>query len=174
MNLREATAAKHKEAESMPFNQRLMGGTLTPEEYINYLRSQLDIFQTIESAFGVPHSDMMRTENVLDDLTELGVIDIAARGEATGRYCAYLRTLDYQTVLPHVYLNYMAVMMGGQLMRDKVPTSGRMYDFGSKENLQKLVSVIRGLKTDESWIDEVNRGYDFIIDILKELDNIKQ
>jgi heme oxygenase len=172
MNLREATTAKHKEAESVPFNQRLMRGELTHEEYGRYLTVQYNIFDTIESKFGLPRTDLFRADLILDDLTELGVIDITTLGPNARLYCDYLRGLDYKSAQPHIYLNYMAILMGGQMMKSKVIGSGRMYDFGDSSNVRHLAKIIRNDIKDD-WADEVNKGYEFIISILNELNDTK-
>lgn len=172
MNLREATAAKHKEAETMPFNQRMISGQMSADEYSLWLRNQYHIFNTIESTFGLPHTAMFRSELILDDLTELGIIDITPVGQATNDYCEYLRGLNYDTVYPHIYLNYMAIMMGGQLIKSKVVGSGRMYEFDGSNTIRDIVAIISKNSKDE-WIGEVNKGYEFVIAILKELNNIK-
>ena len=59
----------------------------------------------------------------------------------------------------------MALMFGGQIMKSKVPGKGRMYDF---DNVPELVAMIRGIQKDE-WADEVNKGFQYIINILDEL-----
>ena len=55
MELKEATAAKHKEAERMLFNVKMFKGELTEEQYAKYLLSQLEIFSSIEENFELPH-----------------------------------------------------------------------------------------------------------------------
>jgi hypothetical protein len=57
-------------------------------------------------------------------------------------------------------------MFGGQQMKKKVPSSGKMYEF---ENTKEGMQAIRKLQKDE-WAEEVNKGYDFIIEIFNELD----
>lgn len=174
MSIRELTAQKHKQAEQMPFNQKIMEGKITEKEYADYLRSQYDIFSTIEAKFGLPHSEMTRSENILDDLTTLGVEDLGSPGNKTREYCNYLSSLNsFEEVFPHIYLNYMAVMMGGQILKSKVPGSGRMYDFVDGETFREIVKKIRDTITDAD-ADEVNRGYDYIISIFEELQNLNQ
>ena len=56
-------------------------------------------------------------------------------------------------------------MYGGQMMKSKVPGSGKMYDF---DNVQESIAMIRGIQKDE-WADEVNKGFNHIIKILDEL-----
>jgi hypothetical protein len=52
-------------------------------------------------------------------------------------------------------------------MKSKVPGSGRMYDF---DNMMECVGSIRAIQKDE-WVDEVNKGFDFLINIFDELQN---
>jgi hypothetical protein len=56
-------------------------------------------------------------------------------------------------------------MYGGQMMKSKIHGKGRMYDF---DNVQESISMIRGVQKDE-WADEVNKGFNYIINILDEL-----
>jgi heme oxygenase len=85
---------------------------------------------------------------------------------STKLYVAYLQSLSYQDLLPHIYLNYLAVMFGGQIIKKVVPSTGNMYEF---ENMNEAASTIRVLQKDE-WADEVNKGFDFNIAILEELE----
>jgi hypothetical protein len=43
-----------------------------------------------------------------------------------------------------------------------------MYDF---EDMKGAAGSVREIQTDE-WADEVNKGFDFMIEIFKELDNV--
>lgn len=165
--LKEATAEKHKKAETMPFNIRMFQGQLTEAEYLSYLYQQREIFQTIEN-IGLPSDALKRTEAVQTDIDELEAKGNSSDAilSSTRRYADYLGTKDRETILPHVYLNYLAIMFGGQIMKTKVPSSGKMYDFA---NGHEGMMAIRQVQKDE-WADEVNKAYDFIIDIFKELE----
>jgi hypothetical protein len=59
----------------------------------------------------------------------------------------------------------MALMYGGQMMKSKVPGSGKMYEF---DNVNESIAMIRAIQKDE-WADEVNKGFKYIINILDEL-----
>lgn len=165
--LKEATSEKHKKAERMPFNVRMFRGALSKNEYLIYLNQQLHIFEAIEKT-GLPHDSLARTKNVQADIDELKAegnnSNLILNG--TKAYSDYLNSLTYQQILPHVYLNYMAIMFGGQMMRKAVPSTGRMYDF---DNMQEAIHSIRNVQKDE-WADEVNKGFDFIISIFDELE----
>jgi heme oxygenase len=172
MTLREATLEKHKIAEQMPFNKLMFDGELSVELYFEYLKVQHKIFEKIESIIELP-SNFLRTGKIFHDMTELIVImnneklmAINHDSEIARFYCEHLSKLDEESIWPHIYLNYFALLFGGQMMKSKVPGSGKMYDF---ENSQDIIKIIREKQKDE-WADEVNLAYDYIIDIFKELD----
>lgn len=165
--LKEATSAKHKLAEKMPFNVRMFQGLLTKVQYSLYLNQQLQIFEAIES-IGLPHNNLRRTERVKSDIDELksqghfsGLIL-----DSTKSYADYLLSLTYEEILPHVYLNYMALIFGGQMIKKSVPSSGKMYEF---DEMQEVIQAIRKIQND-NWADEVNKGFDFNILIFEELE----
>jgi hypothetical protein len=147
----------------------MLSGELSSEEYAKYLLSQYAIFSTIENLYSLPYLGMYREDLILSDLEELGVIDLTDIGQSTKAYCDYLKELSRSNIMPHIYLNYMAHMMGGQIIKSKVPGSGRMYDFGPRKDVNLYVQHIREQQDDMAWADEVNKGYDYIISILHEL-----
>ena len=166
MNLRESTAELHSKAEKMEFNQKMFKGELSKNEYLNYLYQQSVIFTIIEQ-HKLPHSDLARESKIFDDIKELEseVNSKTLHLESTKEYGVYLQSLNDEQILPHVYLNYLALAYGGQMMKTKVPGSGKMYDFN---NMMECVGSIRAIQKDE-WSDEVNKGFEFIINILNEL-----
>jgi heme oxygenase len=167
--LKEATSEKHKQAERMPFNIRMFRGQLSKEEYLLYLIQQAEIFKAIE-AIGVPHEGLNRYASVQEDIQELRaegfVLDEVL--ESTRAYSQYLNTLSSDEVLPHVYLNYLAIMYGGQMIKKAVPSTGRMYDF---DNMAESLQAVRRVQRDE-WADEVNKGFDYLIAIFDELEKV--
>jgi heme oxygenase len=166
MELKEATSELHSKAEKMEFNQRMFRGELPVEQYVRYLQQQHSIFKTIEQSFTLPHPDLTRNVKIFEDLTELGT-PITFSTPSTLEYNSYLSTLSNNTILPHIYLNYLALAFGGQMMKSKIHGSGRMYDF---DNMMDAVGSIRAVQSDD-WADEVNKGFQFIINILDELQN---
>jgi heme oxygenase len=166
MNLRESTAELHSKAEKKEFNQKMFKGELSKKEYLDYLYQQSVIFTIIEQ-HKLPHSDLAREGKIFDDIKELEseVNSKTLHLESTKEYGVYLQSLNDEQILPHVYLNYLALAYGGQMMKTKVPGSGKMYDFN---NMMECVGSIRAIQKDE-WADEVNKGFEFIINILNEL-----
>jgi heme oxygenase len=166
MNLRESTAELHSKAEKKEFNQKIFKGELSKKEYLDYLYQQSVIFTIIEQ-HKLPHSNLSRESKIFEDIKELET-EINSKTlhlESTKEYGVYLQSLNDEEILPHIYLNYLALAYGGQMMKTKVPGSGKMYDF---DNMMECVGSIRAIQKDE-WADEVNKGFQFIINILDEL-----
>jgi heme oxygenase len=177
--LKDAIAEKHSLAEKMTFNQRMFNGEISKEEYVLYLSQQLAIFDSIER-FPLPHTSLNRLDSIVNDLREL-YIDIKGLSEeftleivpliSTNQYRKYLNTLTQEELLPHVYLNYLALMFGGQMMKSKVPGSGKMYEFDG--DMREIAGSIRAIQKDE-WADEANKALDYNITILDELQRVSE
>lgn len=163
--LKEAIEVKHKLAERMPFNVRMFKGQLSKMEYGLYLRQQLSVFEAIESRT-LPHPDLSRVEKVKQDLEEIRKDYAWKVLPSTQQYVDYIQALALGDVLPHIYLNYLAIMYGGQMMKKVVPSSGRMYEF---VNMQEAILSIRNIQKDE-WAAEANKGLDFNIQVFEELE----
>jgi heme oxygenase len=163
MGLRESTAELHSKAEKMPFNQKMFKGELNQDEYLNYLVQQSYIFQEIENR-DLPHNNLKRLDLINEDINELGGYKFKI-SKPTTDYVVYLGDLNQDQLNAHIYLNYLALAYGGQMMKTKVPGSGNMYNF---ENMMECVGSIRSIQKDE-WADEVNKGFQYIINILNEL-----
>ena len=165
--LKEAIAEKHSLAEKMPFNQKMFRGELSNEEYTKYLTQQYAIFSTLENN-PLPHPSLNRKDLVEADIDELTSEDSGIILLGTAQYCDYLNTLTVEEQQPHIYLNYLAIMFGGQMMKEKTPGSGRMYEF---EDMREAAGSIRAIQKDE-WADEANKALDYNITILDELHRI--
>ena len=168
MGLREATAELHSKAEKMEFNQRMFRGELSKNEYLEYLRQQSVLFTIIESKGTLPHPSLAREKSIFEDITELEkeVNSKTLHLESTKEYGVYLQSLDSTKLNAHIYLNYLALVYGGQMMKSKVPGSGKMYEF--EGDMRELIGSVRAIQNDE-MADEVNKGFQYIINILDEL-----
>jgi len=167
--LKEAISERHSKAEKMPFNVRMFKGEMSKDDYLLYLYQQLEIYQALE-AIGLPHESLKRVEAVKQDIKELEDKGHTANTitDSAKAYAEYLSSLSYEQALPHIYLNYMAIMFGGQMIKKAVPSQGKMYDF---DNMKEAIQSIRNVQKDE-WADEVNKGFDFNIDIFEELEKV--
>jgi heme oxygenase len=174
MGLKEATAEKHKKAERMPFNVLMINGKLTRPQYEWYLQAQYEIFSAIEDNFELPHPALARKEAIKNEIVSVGVIVQSADNlnktlpvvKSALDYAEYISGLGQDEAEAHMYLHYLALMFGGQMIKSKVPSNGAMYDFGN--DMMAAAGAIREIQRDE-WADEVNKGFDYMINIFKEL-----
>ena len=175
MGLKEATAEKHRKAERMPFNVLMINGKLTDYQYEWYLQAQYKIFEAIEDNFELPHPTLARKTAIQSEIKSLGIDKIRNRMpdsvkfdvlETANDYAEYLKGLGQEEVNAHIYLHYLALMFGGQMIKAKVPGNGAMYDFGP--DMMAAAGAIRDIQSDD-WADEVNLGFDKMIEIFKEL-----
>jgi heme oxygenase len=164
--LKEATAEKHRIAERKLFNQQMFKGALNKQQYLTYLEQQQVIFTALEKN-PLPHPSLQRSQALKADIDEL----IAAGCKTVGKlsttitYEKYLNQLSPQEQLPHIYLHYLAIMYGGQMMKTKVPSQGHLYHFN---DFNECIGSIRSIQQD-GWAEEVNKGFDYIIAIFDEL-----
>jgi len=163
ISLKEAIAEKHAIAESKEFNQKMISGELSEIEYLHYLIQQYAIFKEIEKK-QLHHPSLARCENIKQDIIELGGF-ILSTLDSTESYRKYLSNLDDESFMPHIYLNYLALVYGGQIIKSKVPGSGKMYDF---EDPQTGIASIRAMQQD-NWGEYANIGLDYVINIYDEL-----
>ena len=165
--LKEQTSAKHKIAERKNFNTRMFKGELQKQEYLTYLEQQSSIFRELEK-YPLPHPSLHRTKKIEEDILELTNLGCELNGELASKvkYTRYLSKLSPDERLPHIYLHYLAIMYGGQMMNKKVPSQGHFYNF---DDFEDCILSIRRIQQN-SWVEEVNRGYDFIIDIFDNLE----
>ena len=161
--LKDARAEKHSIVENKQFNQRMISGDLSETEYLHFLIQQYTIFKEIENK-QLHHPSLTRCENIKQDILELGGF-ILSTLDSTEYYRKYLANLDDESLLPHIYLNYLALLYGGQMIKSKVPGSGKMYDF---EDPQTAIASIRAIQQD-NWAEYAKIGLDYIIDIYDEL-----
>ena len=165
--LKEQTAAKHKIAERKLFNVLMFQGKLDQQDYLTYLEQQLAVFEEMEK-YPLPHPALNRVKALQEDILELLQQGCVKKGilPATQACTHYLSTLNQQEQLPHVYLHYLAILYGGQMMRRKVPSQGNFYKF---DEFEACIASIRTIQQD-SWADEVNKGFDFVIDLFDSLE----
>lgn len=163
MKLKQKTQKLHTEAEQQEFSQKMVRGDITKKEYISYLNILHSIMNELEN-HSLPHPDLKRVSSIKNDIEELG--GMVDDSDISQVYVKYLQRLDKDSILPHVYLNYMALMFGGRIMKDKLPGSGTVFDF---DNQSECIKSIRKIQKN-TWVDEVNRGYIFWIDIYKQLE----
>ena len=113
---------------------------------------------------------MIIAPKIHNDITELeaGLEDyIPTMYPVVEQYLDHLLNIkdDPNKLMAHIYVRHMGDLYGGQMIKTKVPGSGKMYDF---ENMQECVGSIRAIQNDE-MAEEANKGFQYIINILDEL-----
>jgi heme oxygenase len=175
MRLKEATQAKHTEAENTEFAKLLISGNITKEEYAKYLYNVAHIYHHIEwngdkiKAFEGMEG-LKRVVPVGLDYNELHADiypEIMYSAHEYGEYMDKLVKEKPQLLMAHIYVRYLGDLYGGQMIKRKVPGSGKVYDF---ENAKELKETLRSRLSDE-LIDESIRAYEFTIKLYNELWN---
>lgn len=178
MSLKEITKDLHTAAESCTFTQRLIKGTVTPEEYKSYLYNLLPIYSTIEwycNRLGV-FDDMPtlpRLRGLKQDFDQLDTGEYVCLTPSTREYVAYLHELGndperMHLMRAHLYCRHMGDLFGGQVIKKRVPfSSGKFYEFEDAEALKvKLRSTL-----DDSLGEEARVAFVWAIRLMEELGN---
>ena len=141
--IKEQTKDLHEIAEKNPFAQRLLSGNISNNEYACYLTNLEPIYNAIENLAGssgilidgIVH--IKRTELIREDLAELKQLgaDHYVIFESTLKYVDYLNQLDNGQILAHLYTRHFGDLYGGQILKTKVPGSGKMYEFVERKAL---------------------------------------
>jgi heme oxygenase len=176
MSLKELTAEKHHDAERTEFAKILLSGKISKEQYALYLLQMLEVYSALEYHAAINGlladlSGIPRVMSIYEDLEELGVDQNSLKLlESTKKYIQYLNDLGNdparcQSMMAHVYVRHMGDLFGGQMIANRVPGSGKFYQFRNKE---ELIAKVR-TKLDDSLGEEANIAFEHAIAIMKEL-----
>jgi len=177
MSLKDLTIQAHSDAERTEFAKLLMSGNISEKQYAMYLLQMVEVYIPLENfaALGGYLKDLpgiSRVPGIFQDFREFGFKpkkDLPVL-KSTGEYRDYLVKLgsDEKTrplILAHLYVRHMGDLYGGQMIKKKVPGSGKFYEF---ENRDELISTIRSKLTDDLG-DEANVAFKHAINIMREL-----
>jgi len=176
MSLKEITKDLHTDAERTIFAKKLLTGSLTSEEYANYLWQMVLVYNGIETAARsqgmlVNLPDIERAHKIYQDCIELvGPNHNLKWLPVVIEYYQYLLSLNYNAerkhlVKAHLYCRHMGDLYGGQMIAKKVPGKGRFYEFKDADNLK---TAIRAELTDDLG-DEARVAFEWAIKIMKAL-----
>ena len=179
MSLRELTAEKHHDAERTEFVKELLGGSITEERYATFLFNLHPIYHVLESFAMINGSmddlhDLCRANFIHEDYLELWTDTKPPELCPTvDRYLKYIKDEllpNPDRLFAHIYVRHMGDLAGGQMIAKRVPGSGTMYKF---ENGEELKNKIRS-KLNDTMGDEANVAFDFAIDLMKDMNELKQ
>lgn len=164
MTLREAVEANHRAAEQTPLARSMIDGTMTIEQYHNFIFNMKEVYSAIEKRITFMPLDVQRTQKYVDDLASLG------RGAgttvlSTNDYVRYLSQLDIPKVWAHVYVHYLGNMYGGQMLKKNMPWQSSHLDF---DDVKGSIAYVRANIT---GIDhgEANLAFEWTVKIYDEL-----
>lgn len=179
MSLRELTADKHKDAERQAFVKELLGGSITEERYATFLYNLHPIYNVLET-FAMVNGlladipEVRRAPKIQADYQELWTkTEPPKLCPSVPKYMTYIKdelANDPDRLMAHLYVRHMGDLAGGQMIAKRVPGSGTMYQF---DNIDELKNKIRS-KLKDSMADEANKAFDFAIDMMKDMNDIKE
>lgn len=178
MSLKEITKDLHSDAERTEFAKKLLSGSISREDYANYLYQMMLIYNPIELGNRILGNfqnlpDIERTEKISQDFYELAGFDHHYKWKpSTIAYHNYLLELirdkeRQHLIKAHLYCRHMGDLYGGQIIAKRVPGKGRFYQF---ENADKLKEQIRAELTDDLG-NEARIAFEWAIKIMKELND---
>jgi heme oxygenase len=170
--LKELTWEIHQQAERTEFARKLLKG-LEPLEYYRYLLNQYGIYSALENAASdviVDFPNIARAEHIKMDVQELEDLydldfDPVFMCPVVEKYQNYVRNLDRDGLLAHLYVRHFGDMYGGQMIKKRNPGSGKMYEF---EAVEILKQTVRAQLTDD-MAEEATRCFEFAVELFKEL-----
>ena len=175
MSLRDITKDLHTDAERTLFAKKLVTGSLTTEEYANYLWQMVLVYNGIETAANSQGMlknlpDIERTHKIYQDCIELvGPNHQLKWLPVTVDYYQYLLALNYSDrkhlIKAHMYCRHMGDLFGGQMIAKKVSGQGRFYQFKDPEALK---AALRAELTDDLG-DEARVAFEWAIKLMKAL-----
>lgn len=176
MSLKEITKDLHTEAERTLFAKKLIKGDLTTEEYANYLWQMVLVYNGIEVAANSQGMlknlpDIERAHKIYQDCVELvGPHHQLKWNPTTIEYYQYLLSLNYDAdrkhlVKAHMYCRHMGDLFGGQMIKGRVPGSGKFYEFKDPEALKM---AIRAELTDDLG-EEARVAFQWAIKLMEAL-----
>jgi len=176
MSLRDITKDLHTDAERTIFAKKLVTGSLSTEEYANYLWQMVLVYNGIEVAANSQGMlknlpDIERCHKIYQDCIELVGPHHKLRWlPDTIEYYQYLLALNYDQdkrhlIKAHMYCRHMGDLFGGQMIAKKVPGQGRFYQFKDPEQLK---AAIRAELTDDLG-DEARIAFQWAIKLMKAL-----
>lgn len=165
--LKELTWEHHKNAERQEFVKVLMGGSISPEVYATYLYNQHAMYNILEVT-AMMHGllndfpEIRRAPLIHEDFMELWTDKDSSPKllNSTKDYMAHMKSImhDQTKLMAHIYVRHMGDLSGGQMIKKKVPGTGRMYEFAG--DIPAIKDKIR-TKLSDDMADEAKLCFEF-------------
>ena len=193
MSLASLTAAAHGNAERQEFAREMMSGNMSEAKYKTYLWNMWLVYDILEDValsmgcFGpqdpsmpdddLPLDGLIQADDIMADFKELGgdPENPPTTVQAVKDYRSHIITNcqhDKDKLFAHIYVRHMGDLSGGQMIKDKVPGSGKMYQFAEmNHSVEEMKELIRR-RTHDGMADEANKAFDFAIKIFEQLNDL--
>lgn len=176
MSLKELTYEHHRNAERQKFVKTLMGGSIPPKVYAEFLYNQYVAYNILEvcaMAEGVLNDlpDIRRAPKILEDFQELWGKDAEPPKPKPSiqKYVDHIMSIkeDPEKLMAHIYTRHMGDLSGGQMIKKRIPGEGRLYMFEDPDNLK---TAIRS-KLNDNMADEAKICFEYATELFKEMHN---
>lgn len=194
MSLASLTGAAHGNAERQEFARKMMSGNMSEAEYRTYLWNMWLVYDILEDValsmgcFGpqdltmpdddLPLDGLTQADDIMADFVELGgdPDNPPTTVPAVDEYRSHIVTKcqhDTDKLMAHIYVRHMGDLSGGQMIKDKVPGSGKMYAFESMtHSVEEMKELIRR-RTHDGMADEANKAFEFATKIFEQLNDLE-
>lgn len=176
-NLRELTQKMHEFAETQPFANEMINGTVSKKKYATYLfnqHPQYNLLETMAMIHGLV--DVRIAPKIHDDYQELWINfepDQPTLLPVVKDYMDHIMSIqnDPHKLMAHLYVRHMGDLSGGQMIAKRVPGSGSMYKFD--EDVKLLKEKIRA-RCDDSMAEEANICFKFAAKLFEQMSELPE
>lgn len=154
--LKSLTWDLHKKAEQTEIMKCLLDNTISKEMYCDLVYTKYQIYSHIEQRVKFRTPGLMRAQAALNDCQQMGCHMPPILSELT-LMLDHLYTIHENSLWAHVYVQYLAPLYGGQIIRkiikDRFPTS--MYEFddphAAKTEIRSRLTVDMAAEANKSF-----------------------
>ena len=110
-----------------------------------------------------------RAPHIMEDFQELwGDAELPQLKASTRKYMDHIFKIreDIDKVMAHVYVRHMGDLSGGQMLKKKVPGSGKLYQFD--DDVDTIKEKIRS-KCKDTMAEEAKLCFHFATELFKEM-----
>lgn len=174
MSLKDLTAEKHTEAENTPFMKAVFANTLSSNIWADWTYNKILICAGVESTcakFGHLNDlpNINRVTRLWNDYLQMTNNQyLHTWHDQTINYNNYIRNLDSNKSLAHLYVWYLGDMYGGQMIRETLTFPTTSLEF---EDVDNLKINLRSKLTDD-LAEEANIAFDWAINIMRTYDSM--
>lgn len=174
MSLKEATAERHKLAETTPFMKAVFAGKISKDLWADFTYQKMLFYNGIEGVAGAcgltqDLPDIGRAHYLYRDYVNMtnGEHKHPYRKVAIDYY-KYILNLypDANKVMAHLYVWHMGDLFGGQMIKKIVHAPHESLDFKNPDSLKEKIRT----KLSDDMADEANIAFDWAIKILGDFD----